>query len=514
MKKTGVTSLATVVLVLSCIAVAMVTSDPITRPQISTRVATSSLFQPPSIWSPVINISLSDGVQDAACDVNGHAHILFRDSSDNLYHVEHDGATFSTYHLIGALKNTAAICVVGTTVHVAWVSMNGRVQYTRRVGGTWELNHTLPGSLDADDVAIAASGSQVWALWKDTGPRHFVLAKGTGTSWTSETIVNNVADDYNTGTILYRNGRLHVAWVNGNSVYYRCYSGEDVVINDLVNSSAALFANPRIALSSTDVYLAYVTQAITNCSYTSRSFVNTIDTWSTPINFARGNIYVYQMECEIAYTDGVLYFTWRSYRTTPSSRAQSHYITFNGTWSSMENLTAGGSSMPQLATSFEGVVLAVSHYPSPVVGLRYKYFPLSIAPHDDIEYTKGSMGNLISWRVMGRLFASGNYQVFNDGGLIMSATWTNGSFINILLDGLDIGVHNYTIAAADGASNKASGTVFVTVVEPEPDMSGLIAAIVIPCAIGGGLLVLFVLDKKKVIDLKKIFGKSKRHPSA
>jgi hypothetical protein len=504
---------AMVVLVLACIVVSMVTSDPEARPQISSHVAVSKPFQPTSIWSTVENISLSAGILDAACDVDGHAHVLFRDSTGNLYHVEHDGVAFSAYHLIGALKNCAAICVVGSTVHVVWVTMDGHVQYTRRVGTIWELNQTLPGSVDADDVAITTSGTHVWALWKDTGPRHFVLANGAGASWTSETVVNSVADDYNTGTIFYRDGRLHFAWVNGNSLYYRCYSGADVVINDLVTSSASLFANPRIALSSTDVYLAYIAQPITNGSYACRSFVNTAGTWNTPINFTRGNKYVYQMECEIAYVDGVLYFTWRSYQTSPW-HAQSHYITFNGTWSSMENVTATGSTSPQLATSYKGVMIAVSHHPSGVVGLRYKYYPLAVAPCDDLQYVKGSTGNQISWFVVGRVHALGNYQVFKNGALLATAVWTNGSVISIAVDGLSTGTYNYTISAADASSNLVTDTAFVTVVEPEAeDMSGLIAAIVIPCAIGGGLLVLFLLDKKKVIDLKKIFGKMKRQPS-
>jgi hypothetical protein len=505
-----------VVLVLSCIGAAMATSDPAARPQIRSQVAPSTHLQPPSIWSPVINISLSYGILDAACDDDGHAHILYRDSLNALYHIEHNGSAFISGQYLGALKNTAAICIVGTTIHVVYVSLNGHVQYTRRVGvyNTWELNQTLPGSVDADDVAITASDSQVWALWKDIGPRHFVLAKGTGTSWTSETIVNSVADDYNTGTIFYQDGRLHVAWVNGNSLYYRCYSGVDVVIDGLVTSSASLFANPRIALSSTDVYLAYIAQPIANGSYTSRSFVNTADAWSTPINFTRGNKYVYQMESEIAYVDGVLYFTWRSYRTTPTWRAESHYITFNGTWSSMENLTSTGSANPQLATSFKGIMIAISHYPSSVVGLRYKYHQLAVAPCDDLQYVKGSTGNQISWLVVGRVHALGNYQVFKNGALLATAVWTNGSVISIAVDGLSPGTYNYTISAADASSNLVTDTAFVTVVEPEAeDMSGLIAAIVIPCAIGGGLLVLFLLDKKKVIDLKKAFGKLRRQPS-
>jgi hypothetical protein len=120
----------------------------------------------------------------------------------------------------------------------------------------------------------------------------------------------------------------------------------------------------------------------------------------------------------------------------------------------------------------------------------------------------------MSWIVKGHVHSSGNYQVFKNGELLTSAVWSNGSTISIAVDGLSTGTYNYTIIAADASSNVVTDTAFVTVVEPEPDMSGLIAAIVVPCAIGGGLLVLFLLDKKKVIDLKKIFGKSKRQPSA
>ncbi|MEX2716584.1 MAG: hypothetical protein Q6353_018140 [Candidatus Sigynarchaeum springense] len=412
--------------------------------------------------------------------------------------------------------NTAAICVVGTTVHVVYVAMNGRVQYTRRVGlgNTWELNHTLPGSVNAGSVAITASETQVWVLWRESSPRRFMLANGTGTSWTSETIVINVLDDYNSGTLLYKDGRLHVSWVNGNTLYYRCYLGTSIVIDETVTSEIALYGNPRIAVSDVDVYIAYTRQSVINCSYTKRCFLNLSALWQEPINFTRGDMYPYRMESEIAYDAGVIYFTWRSYRTTPTWHAQSHYITFNGTWSSMENVTVTDSRSPQLATSFEGIMLAVSYHPSSVVGLRYKYYPVAIKPHDDIRYVKGTTGNTISWIVKGHVHSTGNYQIFKNGASIAWAIWSNGSKISIVVDGLDAGTYNYTIEATDVSSNHEADTTFVFVIEHAPDnMSGLIAAIVIPCAIGGGLLVLFLLDKKKVIDLKMIFGKFKHQPS-
>jgi hypothetical protein len=510
MKPTKMISFITVLLMFSCIAVELAENDPASKSAIQSRVVASSANQPASIWSPIANITSSYVVIDAACDVNGHAHVLYEDASENLYHVEYDGATFSSTHYIGVLYSSAAICVVGTTVHVAWVSMNGHVQYTRRVGMVWELNQTIPGSVDAIFVAITANGTHAWALWREAGPpRHFMLAKGTGTSWTSETIVNVVADDYNTGTLLYRDGRLHVAWVNGNSLYYRCYSGTSIAINETVTAGAALNGNPSIALSATDVYIAYIRQGVTNGSYVSRSFVES-SSWSAPVNFTRGNMYVYRMDSDIVYADGVLYFTWQSYRTTPTWKAQTHYITFNGTWSSMENLTVMGSQSPQLATSYEGVLLAFQNFPSGIVGLRFKYLPLSVRPQDDFQYVEGTTGNNVTWIVKGHLHSSGNYQTFKDGELFASATWSNGTPIIISVDGLGNGVHNYTIVAADASSNKVTDTAFVTVVEPSvPDMSWMIAAIVIPCAIVGGLLILFLLDRKKIIDLKKTFGKLK-----
>jgi hypothetical protein len=158
-------------------------------------------------------------------------------------------------------------------------------------------------------------------------------------------------------------------------------------------------------------------------------------------------------------------------------------------------------------------MIAISHYPSSVVGLRYKYHPIAIKPHDDIRYAKDATGNTISWIVNGHVHALGNYQVFKNGALLATAVWTNGSVISIAVDGLSPGTYNYTISAADASSNLATDTTFVTVVGSGEDLSGLIAAIVIPCAIGGGLLVLFLLDKKKIIDLKKVFGKLKRQPS-
>jgi hypothetical protein len=43
--------------------------------------------------------------------------------------------------------------------------------------------------------------------------------------------------------------------------------------------------------------------------------------------------------------------------------------------------------------------------------------------------------------------------------------------------------------------------------EPPADNTALIVTIVVICAVAGGVVVLYFLDKKKIIDLRVIFGK-------
>ena len=86
----------------------------------------------------------------------------------------------------------------------------------------------------------------------------------------------------------------------------------------------------------------------------------------------------------------------------------------------------------------------------------------------DIEYILGAIGNRINWTLSDEHPVE--YQVRLNGSLVKVGYWNSTlEQVTILVDGLDVGVHNYTITITDIAGNTGTDEVFVTVVlEPEP----------------------------------------------
>ena len=78
----------------------------------------------------------------------------------------------------------------------------------------------------------------------------------------------------------------------------------------------------------------------------------------------------------------------------------------------------------------------------------------------DLEYEEGSTGHSITWVPYDEY--PSKYEVYRDSDLIELGSW-NGSEISINVDGLVLGVHNYTLVVFDRRGNSASDTILVTV---------------------------------------------------
>jgi hypothetical protein len=78
----------------------------------------------------------------------------------------------------------------------------------------------------------------------------------------------------------------------------------------------------------------------------------------------------------------------------------------------------------------------------------------------DLEYKEGSTGHFITWAPYDEY--PSRYEVYRDSNLIESGSW-NGSEICINIDGLILGVYNYTLVVFDRKGNSASDTILVTV---------------------------------------------------
>jgi len=80
----------------------------------------------------------------------------------------------------------------------------------------------------------------------------------------------------------------------------------------------------------------------------------------------------------------------------------------------------------------------------------------------DVEYTVGATGNAIDWNPTD--VRPSSYDVLIDSVSTYTGTWNESSeHLVIDVDGLDVGLYNYTCVVYDDAGNSASDTVFVTV---------------------------------------------------
>ncbi len=85
----------------------------------------------------------------------------------------------------------------------------------------------------------------------------------------------------------------------------------------------------------------------------------------------------------------------------------------------------------------------------------------TISSPDDIEMTEGLMGITINWT--GSDENPTLYEIYVDGILEDSGSWTSGAAITESLDGLAVGTYNYTIVLIDIAANTVTDQVIVTV---------------------------------------------------
>jgi hypothetical protein len=86
-----------------------------------------------------------------------------------------------------------------------------------------------------------------------------------------------------------------------------------------------------------------------------------------------------------------------------------------------------------------------------------------IVTSGDINYNEGASGNTIHWN--GTDINPDQYELFLNGSLAESGTWTVGTKIEANVDGLPKGNYNYTIILSDTSGNNATSTVIVTVID-------------------------------------------------
>jgi parallel beta-helix repeat protein len=111
--------------------------------------------------------------------------------------------------------------------------------------------------------------------------------------------------------------------------------------------------------------------------------------------------------------------------------------------------------------AISGTALSEDRYPSTLTEVPS---PIINSP-DDIEYESGTTGHLISWNPLSS--EPDSFEVYRNATSIDSGVW-DGSDITVEIDGLDLGLYNYTLVVMDTFSNSATDTAFVSVVDTTP----------------------------------------------
>ncbi len=88
--------------------------------------------------------------------------------------------------------------------------------------------------------------------------------------------------------------------------------------------------------------------------------------------------------------------------------------------------------------------------------------PPTLSSPSDIEYEEESTGHLITWEAYDEYPLS--YELLKNGSTIISGAWDGGD-ISIGVDGLAMGLYNYTLRIVDEGLNSATDTVWVNVTE-------------------------------------------------
>lgn len=110
---------------------------------------------------------------------------------------------------------------------------------------------------------------------------------------------------------------------------------------------------------------------------------------------------------------------------------------------------------------------AILYDTKPLVRSPCNSAPVLSSPAD-INYTHGEIEHELSWNATDTDMDSTSYTIYHNGISSKSGSWNQSTPITILVDGLAVGVHNYTIIVGDGLGGVSQDTAFVTVFNIEP----------------------------------------------
>ncbi|MHA1881655.1 MAG: hypothetical protein ACTSUO_01235, partial [Candidatus Thorarchaeota archaeon] len=157
---------------------------------------------------------------------------------------------------------------------------------------------------------------------------------------------------------------------------------------------------------------------------------------------------------------------------TPSDAYPSHYVIYQNDTPVISDSWDGSS----ITIDVDGLSVGVYNYTIAVYDTSGNWVSdivlVTVAVSDmippiidhplDVEYEEGTTGNTITW-IPGDVYPS-HYVVYRNDIEVASASW-DGNAITVEVDGLSVGLYNYTIVVYDTSGNWVRDTVILTVVD-------------------------------------------------
>nr|MDO8110696.1 hypothetical protein [Candidatus Sigynarchaeota archaeon] len=214
-------------------------------------------------------------------------------------------------------------------------------------------------------------------------------------------------------------------------------------------------------------------------------------------------------------SSGNMYFAWRDQRGGVDEDIYFQKLYPNGTRAYEESgvpvtVHTGNQFLYKMAS--DGASGAFLGYVGPNNNGADTYFVQHVLDNLAPEVTSPSDANArvgetayMSWTATdASVNATTAYSVKINGTQYATGSWTPGAYFNVQVNTSATGVFEYMVLVSDGYGGQATDTVIITIL---PADNGAVIAIVVICAVGGGIMLLWFLDKKGIINLKPFIGK-------
>ncbi len=164
-----------------------------------------------------------------------------------------------------------------------------------------------------------------------------------------------------------------------------------------------------------------------------------------------------------------------------SSYQGSNAVDTGGSSNNWNNSVVGNYNNHYLGTDIDADGIGDQPYniPGTTGSIDYKplmdYDPFFFKPPNDLTYENGTEGHKIRWIVIHNLPPPLTFNISREGSIIKTGYLDPYvTYIEINVDGLNVGSYNYTIVVEDGLGGTRSDIVWITVKSPPKPPSGFL----------------------------------------